>query len=176
MRAIAKGSKGSLRPYYAGFVHVQLRNTLFEAYKRGHTCLDSLKILLDSMKRGSFKPYFKASEINQLFEKDVLKYYAAGRYFSHKPLNSYTDWGNLVNNIATGATSNYAYLTTEKDAPVEERQEASTDMKKAVRRLKIIEDWIFHTPGVRDLIQQIITGQEDASAIWSSRLQREHEV
>jgi hypothetical protein len=143
----------------------KLRGPLYNAFcKRGATAATVLQALLKRIKARKFRPFFDRKSIDKLFENDVLKVYANGRYFYEKKLDSMACWNDLLNNIGTISRSNRDYLR-EPDEPISEKREAGKDIKHSQWQLKIIEDWIFYHPKEQQKIQRFIAESQSTTAI-----------
>gem|GEM_PF-1877209 len=143
----------------------KLRGTLYIAFcKRGATAATVLQTLLNRIKGHKFRPFFDRGSIDRLFENDVLKVYAAGRYFYEKKLDSMSCWNDLLNNIGTVARSNRSYLR-QPNEPIGEKKEAGKDIKFSQWQLKIVEDWIFYHPKEQQKIQRFIAESQPITVI-----------
>jgi len=117
---------------------------LYAAYRDFSSCPGVLLQLKHEINDGRAKPFFKRDEIDQLFQEDVLKKYAEGRY-SHSAPGTIADWNDLCNNIAAPAINNLVYLRSGR-VTIDERREITRDIQVPFRRLKIIEDWFIYHP------------------------------
>ncbi|MFH1683813.1 MAG: hypothetical protein ABIA67_02895, partial [Candidatus Margulisiibacteriota bacterium] len=109
---------------------------------------------------------FKPESIDKLFEKEVLKAYASGRYFYEKKLDSRDNWRDLLINIFTAPVTELDYLRDPEALKTEqERIEIIKDINSGLRRLKIIEDWLYSHPEELQKLSDWLNQNEDESAI-----------
>jgi len=134
---------------------------LYAAYKdarymgktteRAYNALTALSSMINSDR---FKPLYKESVINRLFEDKVLKIYAAGRYFHDEKLETLGQWNDLLNNTFTVVNSGESYLQSESGLSEEVKCEVIVGLNSRLKMLQIIENWFFYHPDVlKDIIE-----------------------
>jgi CheY-like chemotaxis protein len=158
--------------------------SLYNAYKEAPRQVEAAKVvgllftkLLNDIRSHSYKPFFDQSEIDKLFSDEVLKDYAAGRYYYQKKLDSLDNWGDLLNNIAGVVFSNLYFLKDTgggKDPGTRaERIDATRDNQFKLRQLKIIEDWIYFNRVTQSAIRSLVTGPVNQSCLLCPEYRKE---
>jgi len=135
-----------------------MRCNLYESYSARLGCGQSLKILIRSIKSGISRPFFQRREIDRIFQEEVLRVYANGRYLDIE-LATLDHWEDLLNNLATLPVINCTFLK-DPDFEAEERAEIIAAFKKGLRQLKIIEDWIHYHPEEQEKISQLLLDRQ----------------
>ena len=146
-------NKPLVRPFgsflYAAYKDACKTGKLIERAQTAVTALSSV------IRSGRFKPLYRESVIDRLFEDDVLKIYAEGRYYYRKKLEAMGDWNDLINNTFGVVHAGESYLHSESGLSERVKCEVIVDINKRLRWLQIIENWFFyHQDALEGLVEQ----------------------
>jgi hypothetical protein len=115
--------------------------------------------LLSSIAAKRYRPFFDPAEINGLMEREILQSCSAGRYrdrtlsnWAKNPLDL-GEWNELLRYPVHGAVASFESLQSGGG------EEDRAKHQHGLRRLKIIEDWIYYNQVVQVSIrQQLVVG------------------
>ena len=104
----------------------------------------------------NYERYFSPLEIDRLFNEEVLAQYGEGRYFDpsmqlRKKLDTLNKWGDLISNHCP-VFYDIAFLADylEGDLSIcltlDEIGILLDNINKGLRKLKIIEEWMYNNP------------------------------
>lgn len=126
------------------------RCTLYTAFRGRRYTEGALFILLKTIKAGRFHPFFSVGEVEKLSGEHHLKVINGKAHWGELKLDSIGAWGHMVGNIASIAISGRNYLKDNPQDTFQEKIGAVTDWQNSLRKLKMIEDWVYYHQNVLD--------------------------
>jgi len=126
------------------------RCTLYSAFRKGSYTEGALFTLLKTIRAGKFQPFFSQEELENLSHEHNLKIVNGEPYWGEIKFDSIPAWGHMVANIAQPALSGGNWLKDYKQDPFQEKIAVITDLQSSLRKLKMIEDWIYYHRNVLD--------------------------
>ena len=123
-------------------------SVIYSLYRRGLRGADVLRVLSQHIRMGRLKPTFAAEEIKGLFCEQLIEFYSGIYTPNYDEKNDpVSRWIHLLNKFSAAAVMFGYDLENTPSIPSGTKNEYEAGLKQCLRKLQIIEDWLYYNPG-----------------------------